>query len=93
MNKSDLVNAVAKKAKISKAAAGASVDSLLSAVRDSLAKGKSVVLVGFGSFVVAKRSARMGRNPQTRAPIKIPATKVPRFRAGKALKGAVKRGK
>lgn len=93
MNKSDLVAAVARKAKISKATANAAIDAAFSGIRDAMARGKSVVLVGFGTFAVSKRSARMGRNPRTLEPIRIPANKVPRFRAGKALKSAVKRGR
>jgi DNA-binding protein HU-beta len=93
MNKSDLIMAVAKKAKIPKATAGAAIDAAFNGIRDGLARGKSIVLVGFGTFVVSKRSARMGRNPRTKEPIRIPASRVPRFRAGKALKSAVKRGK
>jgi len=93
MNKADLITDVARKAKISKAAASACIEAMLKSIRESLSKGKNTVLVGFGTFTVGKRSARMGRNPQTKAPIRIPASKVPRFRAGKDLRAAVKRGK
>ena len=93
MSKQELIASVAGKAKLSKAAAGKAVDSLFKGIRDSLSKGKSVGFVGFGTFLVAKRSARRGINPRTREPIQIPAKKVPRFRAGKALKAAVRRAK
>ena len=93
MSKQELIASVARKAKLSKAAAAKAVDSLFKGIRDSLSKGKSVGFVGFGTFLVAKRSARRGVNPRTRQPIQIPATRVPRFRAGKALKAAVRRAK
>jgi DNA-binding protein HU-beta len=85
----DLVDVVAGKQKISKAAALAVVDALTDAIAGALKKGDKVTLVGFGSFDVAKRAARMGVNPRTRQKIKIKASKAPRFRAGKALKDAV----
>ncbi|MFA7291702.1 MAG: HU family DNA-binding protein [Rhodocyclaceae bacterium] len=90
MNKSELIEQIAKSADISKAAAGRALDATVSAVKASLKKGGEVSLVGFGTFYVAKRAARNGRNPQTGATIKIKAAKVPKFRAGKALKDAVK---
>lgn len=93
MNKSELVNVVATKTKLSRVAASAAVDALLKAIRDSLSRGNPVSLIGFGSFSVSKRSARKGRNPQTNKPIMIAAKKVPRFRAGAKLKAAVKRAK
>ena len=89
MNKGDLINEVAK-VTCGKACAVGAVDSFLGAVKKSLKKGESVTLVGFGTFSVTKRAARKGRNPQTGAPIKIAAKKVPKFTAGKALKDAVK---
>lgn len=89
MNKSELIDAIAKGADISKAAAGRALDSALDAVKKSLKKGDSVTLVGFGTFAVGKRAARNGRNPRTGATIKIKAAKIPKFRAGKALKDAV----
>jgi nucleoid DNA-binding protein len=89
MNKEDLINAVAKST-CTKAEAAKAVDSVLEAIKKSLKKGESVTLVGFGTFKVAKRSARNGINPQTGKPIKIAAKKVPKFTAGKALKDAVK---
>ena len=89
MNKTDLIEIVAKNAELSKAAAGRILDTMLEAITDSLGKGKEVVLVGFGSFVVNKRKQRKGRNPQTGDVITIPAAKVPRFRPGKYLKDKV----
>ncbi len=89
MNKSDLVDAIATSADISKAAAARALDGMLDAVRKSLKKGEEVSLVGFGSFSVENRAARKGRNPQTGAEITIKAAKVPKFRAGKGLKDAV----
>ena len=89
MNKSELIEAIAKSADISKAAAQRSLDSMVNAVRLSLKRGHMVTLVGFGTFYVGKRVARAGRNPRTGAPIKIKAAKVPKFRAGKALKDAL----
>ena len=89
MNKSDLIDAIAKSADISKAAAGRALEGTVAAIRASLRKGGSVSLVGFGTFYVGKRAARSGRNPRTGAAIKIKAAKVPKFRAGKALKDAL----
>jgi DNA-binding protein HU-beta len=89
VNKSELIDHVAKQADISKAAAGRALDAAIGAVKASLKKGQSVTLVGFGTFAVGKRAARTGRNPRTGAAIKIKAAKVPKFRAGKALKDAV----
>lgn len=89
MNKSELIDAIAESADISKAAAGRALDAAVDAVKDALKKGDMVTLVGFGSFYVGKRAARTGRNPRTGAAIKIKAAKVPKFRAGKALKDAV----
>jgi DNA-binding protein HU-beta len=89
MNKVELINEVAK-ATCSKAEAGKAIDAFLGAVKKALKKGDTVSLIGFGTFSVAKRAARKGRNPQTGAPLKIAAKKVPKFTAGKALKDAVK---
>ncbi len=89
MNKTELIDAVAKSADISKAAAGRALDGMIVAVRQSLKKGNMVTLVGFGTFYVGKRAARAGRNPRTGVAIKIKAAKVPKFRAGKALKDAL----
>ncbi|MBI4849626.1 MAG: HU family DNA-binding protein [Nitrospirae bacterium] len=90
MTKAELIDAVANGAGISKAAAAKSLDSLIDGVTKTLKKGGKVTLVGFGTFSVSKRKARKGRNPRTGAEIKIPAAKVPRFSAGKALKQAIK---
>ena len=89
MNKFELIEAIAKSADISKAAAGRALDGAVAAIQVSLKKGNMVTLVGFGTFYVGKRAARSGRNPRTGAAIKIKAAKVPKFRAGKALKDAV----
>ena len=89
MNKSELIEAIAKSAKISKASAGSAVDGALAAIKGALKKNESVTLVGFGTFKVGARAARTGRNPRTGAAIKIKAAKVPKFSAGKALKDAV----
>lgn len=89
MNKSDLVDAIAKSAEISKAAAARALDSTIDTIKKALKKGDTVSLVGFGTFKVGKRAARNGRNPRTGATIKIKAAKVPKFSAGKGLKEAV----
>ncbi len=89
MNKGDLVNEVAKVASTKKAAQAA-VDCVISSITKALKKKDTVSLVGFGTFKVASRKARKGRNPQTGAQIQIKASKVPKFVAGKALKEAVK---
>ena len=89
MTKSDLVDAIARKVKISKSAALLALDALTEAITGALKKGDKVTLVGFGSFDVIKRAARDGVNPQTRQKIKIRASKAPRFKAGKAFKDAM----
>ena len=89
MNKSELIEAIAKSADISKATAGVALDATLSTIKVALKKEQSVTLVGFGTFKVGKRAARTGRNPRTGEAIKIKAAKVPKFSAGKALKDAV----
>lgn len=89
MNKTELIEQIAKHADISKAAAGRALDATLGAVKTSLKKGGMVTLVGFGTFYVGKRAARTGRNPRTGAAIKIKSAKVPKFRAGKGLKDAI----
>ena len=89
MNKSELIDAIAAEADLSKADAGKALDATLAAVTGALKKGDSVSLVGFGTFQVKDRAARSGRNPQTGATIQIAAAKVPGFKAGKALKDAV----
>jgi DNA-binding protein HU-beta len=90
MTKADLIDKMAKDAGISKAAAGKALSSLLEGVVKTVKKGGKVALVGFGTFSSGKRKARIGRNPQTGAAIKIPARKVPKFSAGKSFKDAVK---
>jgi DNA-binding protein HU-beta len=89
MNKGQLVEVVAK-ALGSKSAAEKAINSTLKAITDAMKKGDKVTLVGFGTFAVAKRAARTGRNPQTGKEIKIKAKKVPKFTAGKALKDTIK---
>ena len=90
MTKQDLVEVLAEKVGISKAQASETLNVLLDEIGKNLSKGKEVVLTGFGKFLTSKRKARMGRNPQTGASIKIAATTVPRFKAGKALKDMVR---
>lgn len=90
MNKAELINEIAVKADISKAAAGRALDATLGAVTGALQGGSSVTLVGFGTFLVGERAARSGRNPRTGNSIKIGAARVPKFRAGKGLKDALK---
>jgi DNA-binding protein HU-beta len=89
MNKTELVEHIAKNAEISKAAAGRALEALMGAVKTTLKKGGTVALVGFGTFAVGKRAARVGRNPKTGAALKIKAAKVPKFRPGKGLKEAL----
>ncbi|HSP30811.1 MAG TPA: HU family DNA-binding protein [Halomonas sp.] len=89
MNKSELIEAIAASADIPKAAATRALDAMVESVTDSLKKGESVSLVGFGTFAIKERAARTGRNPQTGQPIQISAAKVPSVKAGKALKDAV----
>ena len=86
MNKADLIAAIAAKTGETKKSAEASVNAFVDVITESLVKGDKVQLVGFGSFEVRKRAARKGRNPQTKEEIKIPASKAPVFKAGKALK-------
>ena len=89
MNKTELIEHIAKSADVSKAAATRALDALIGAVKTTLKKNGSVTLVGFGTFSVGKRAARTGRNPRTGEEIKIKAAKVPKFKPGKALKDAV----
>ena len=89
MNKADLIAAIAAKTGDTKKVAEASVNAFVDVVTEALTKGDKVQLVGFGSFEVRKRAARKGRNPQTKEEIKIPASKAPVFKAGKALKELV----
>ncbi|AYQ56464.1 DNA-binding protein HU-beta [Bathymodiolus thermophilus thioautotrophic gill symbiont] len=89
MNKSDLIDAIASTADLSKADAGRALNAVTDAITNSLSKGDNVAITGFGNFLVRDRAARTGRNPQTGATIQIKASKVPAFKAGKTLKEAV----
>jgi DNA-binding protein HU-beta len=89
MNKAELIDAVASSADLSKAAATRAVDAVVDTITETLRKGDSCTLVGFGTFEVRERSARTGRNPQTGETIQIKASKAPAFKAGKAFKDAV----
>ena len=89
MNKTELINAVAEKAVLSKKDSEAAVTAALDVISAALVEGDEVRLVGFGTFEVKKRAARTGRNPKTKEPVEIPASKVPAFKPGKALKDAV----
>jgi DNA-binding protein HU-beta len=93
VNKSELIDAIAAEAEISKAAASRTLDATVSVITGLLKKGDRLSLVGFGSFWVGDRAARTGRNPQTGKAIKIKAAKVPKFTPGKALKEAVNKKK
>ncbi len=86
MNKADLITAVAEKADLTKKDVETVVNAITDVIEEALTRGEKVSLVGFGTFEVRDRAARMGRNPQTKQEIKIPATRVPAFRAGKSLK-------
>ncbi len=90
MNKTELINAVAQKAAISKKDAETALAAVLGSIEDALVKGEKVQLIGFGTFEVKERAARTGHNPKTGASIEIAAAKVPSFKAGAALKNAVK---
>ncbi|MDN6043372.1 MAG: HU family DNA-binding protein [Lactobacillus sp.] len=89
-NKAELVSEIASKTTLTKKDIAATVDALFESIQDDLAKGEKVQLIGFGTFEVRQRAARKGRNPQTGAEIEIPASEVPAFKPGKALKDAVK---
>lgn len=89
MNKSELIEAIAQEAGISKAAAQKALDATTDAITKALKKGDTVTLVGFGTFYVGERAERQGRNPKTGEPLTIAAAKTPKFRAGKALKDAL----
>ncbi|HNT38970.1 MAG TPA: HU family DNA-binding protein [Rubrivivax sp.] len=89
MNKTELIEHIAKQADISKAAAARALEALIGGVRTTLKKNDSVSIAGFGTFAVTKRKARTGRNPRTGAAIKIKAAKVPKFKPGKALRDAL----
>lgn len=90
MNKTELVAAVAAKAELSKKDTEAAVNAVFDSVKDALAEGDKVSLIGFGTFSVKTRAARTGLNPRTKETIEIPESKVPAFKAGSALKDAVK---
>ncbi|GAB6929956.1 HU family DNA-binding protein [Paenibacillus sp. JCM 10914] len=90
MNKSDLVTHVAESTELSKKDATKAVDAVFDAISEALQSGDKVQLVGFGNFEVRERSARKGRNPQTGEEIEIPASKIPAFKPGKALKDGIK---
>ena len=89
MNKTELIEHIASKSDISKAAATRALASIIDGVKKTLKKGDTLTLVGFGTFSVSKRAARTGRNPRTGAALKIKAAKVPRFKPGKGLKDAL----
>ena len=89
MNKTDLINAVADASGLSKSDAGGAVEAVLDSISGALKAGDSVALIGFGTFSVKSRNARVGRNPRTGEAIDIKASKIPAFKAGKALKDAV----
>jgi len=93
MNKQDLIEKVAQKADLSKTKSAEVVDAVIDAIKSSLKQGADVRLVGSGTFTVAKRAATTGRNPRTGEPIQIPASKQPKFKAGKELKAAVNKKK
>jgi DNA-binding protein HU-beta len=89
MNKSELIEALATKTEVTKAAAGKSIEALLEIITASVAKGDDVALIGFGTFKASKRAARAGKNPKTGEALKIAATTVPTFKAGAGFKAAV----
>ena len=89
MNKAELIAKIAEESKLTKKAAETALDAFVTSVEEALKNGEKVQLVGFGTFEVRERPARKGRNPQTKAEIKIPASKAPVFKAGKALKELV----
>ncbi|OUQ78392.1 integration host factor subunit alpha [Flavonifractor sp. An100] len=90
MNKTELIAAVAEKAELSKKDAEAAITATIDAITEALSQDEKVQLVGFGSFEVKARAERVGRNPKTKETIKIPASKTPVFKAGKALKDSIK---
>ena len=93
MTKPELVSAMSEKTGVSKKDAAASIDAFVEIISDVLKHGDKLQLVGFGTFEVSERAARTGRNPQTGEDIEIPAAKIPKFKAGAALKNAVNSGK
>lgn len=90
MNKSEIIELIARKANVSKKTATQTMDIFVNAVKTNLASDKNITITGFGTFTVSKRAARNGVNPQTGKPIRIPASRVPRFKAGKSLRGLIK---
>ena len=92
MNKSELIDVIAKKADISKAAAGRSLDAVIDSIVEAVSKGDQVTLIGFGSFKKSHRPARKGMNPKTKQPIDIKATDLPKFSAGSDFKAKVAKG-
>lgn len=90
MNKTELVAKVAEKSELTKKDAAKAVDAVFASISESLQDGEKVQIIGFGNFEVRERAARKGRNPQTGQEIDIPASKVPAFKAGKALKDGIK---
>ena len=90
MNKADLVERIAQEAAITKRQADKALDTLMDSIQEALTKGDTVTLVGFGTFSVMSRAARKGRNPQTGREIFIPASKTPKFKAGKGLRQAIR---
>ena len=90
MNKGHLINSVAKESKITKVQASKAIDSVIRNVTRGLKKGERTTLVGFGTFTISRRKARAGRNPQTGAPLRIPAKRVVKFTPGKGLKKLIK---
>ena len=90
MNKTELISKISENVSMAKADAGAALDAMIKAITDALASGEDVSILGFGTFTVRERAAREGRNPATGGTIQIPASKIPAFKAGKALKEAVK---
>jgi len=93
MNKAELIDAIASGSKLTKADAGRALEATIESIHKALKKGDRIGLVGFGSFAVAKRAARIGRNPQTGKELKIAAKKVVKFKAGAELAGSVNKGK
>lgn len=89
MNKSELVSAIAEESGLTKADSAKALDATIAAITKAMSSGDQVAIIGFGTFKVGERAARTGRNPQTGAEMQIPAAKVPKFAAGKALKEAV----
>lgn len=89
MNKSELVDSIAKKSGLTKVQSADALNAFIASIEEAMANNDTVSLVGFGTFSIKERQARMGRNPKTKEPMEIPASKVPSFKAGKNLKDAV----